>query len=71
MKRTLSLKRESLTPLTTDELALLVAAGEGDPQPTPPVFAPTTPLKGCAGTTLDSMVVCSGNCMTHSPSCAC
>jgi hypothetical protein len=41
MKRTLSLKREALTPLTTDELSQLHAAGpdtDGCPQPTPPVY---------------------------------
>jgi hypothetical protein len=50
MKRTLTLKRESLTPLTTDELAMLVAAGDGDPEPTPPVFAPTMPIARCLAT---------------------
>lgn len=71
MRRTLSLKRESLTALTTDELSMLVAAGEGDPQPTPPWYAPTSPVKDCLATTQNSMVVCSGDCMTRGTSCAC
>lgn len=56
MKRTLSLRRESLTELTTDELASFGGAGPTDPQPTPPqyltntlvpkVCIPTTPVCG-------------------------
>lgn len=73
MKRTLALKRESLTELSTDELALLRAAGgETDPQPTPPQGLPVTlAVKECLATTQDSMVVCSGDCITYRASCAC
>ncbi len=71
MKRTLTLKRESLTVLTTEEMSFF-GAGEGDPQPTPPIWAPRTlVVKECLATTQDSMVVCSNSCMTGCASCAC
>ena len=62
MKRTLSLKREQLTALTTDELAAFRGAGEGEPQPTPPQYAPTAPLDRCLPTVfpIASCVVCTG-----------
>ena len=41
MTRSLTLRRESLVELTTAELSFR-GAGEGDPQPTPPVWAPRT-----------------------------
>lgn len=73
MKR-LTLKREHLNALTTDEMAR-VAGGNSQgcgPQPTPPIFAPQTlPLKECLATSQDSMLVCSGDCMTYGASCAC
>ena len=54
MKRTLSLTREALTSLTTDEMAAFGAAG--DPQPTPPIYAPRTlPPRECLA---DSALVC-------------
>lgn len=70
MQRTLMLKRETLTDLTADELRFF-GAGETDPQPTPPVFAPTLPLKDCFATTQDSMVQCSGSCFSNCSQCAC
>lgn len=48
MKRSLTLKRETLAALNEYELAAFGGAGEGDPQPTPPVWAPKTiPLDVC------------------------
>ncbi|HEV2891186.1 MAG TPA: hypothetical protein VGX28_12495 [Frankiaceae bacterium] len=44
MKRTLSLKRESLAVLTTEEMAR-VFAGESEPMPTPAGF--TRGIVGC------------------------
>ncbi|HEV2889034.1 MAG TPA: hypothetical protein VGX28_01525 [Frankiaceae bacterium] len=41
MKRTLTLRRETLTELGTDLLAV-VGGNTGGPQPTPPVYAPRT-----------------------------
>lgn len=43
MNRTLSLKRETLTDLTGDELAYIVGGEPSTtgPQPTPPIFFPT------------------------------
>lgn len=43
MRRTLRLRRETLTELGTDALAT-IAGGDGPtgPQPTPPVYAPRT-----------------------------
>ncbi|HEV2891187.1 MAG TPA: hypothetical protein VGX28_12500 [Frankiaceae bacterium] len=47
MKRSLSLKREALVALTTDEMTF-VGAGESGPQPTPPVwFTKTLAATGC------------------------
>jgi hypothetical protein len=40
VKRTLRLRRETLTELTDAELDAIVAAG-GGPEPTPPVYALT------------------------------
>ena len=61
MKRTLSLKREALTSLTTAEMAAF--GGAGDPQPTPPVYAPPT-WRDCIGF---SMLVCT----LHGSACYC
>lgn len=60
MKRTLTLRREALTALTPHELAAFGGAGEGDPDPTPPIFAPNTiPLGEC----LNSRAICTaGSC---------
>ena len=70
MKRTLSLKREALTALTTDELAAFGGAGSQDP--TPPWITPKTlEPKECFATTQDSVLVCSGDCMTYGASCPC
>lgn len=64
MKRTLSLKREVLTPLTTDELTLLRAGHEAG--------ALTLPPKACVtATTEDSVVFCSNGCLTGPGSCFC
>jgi len=41
MKRSLVLKKETLTDLSASELSLV--AGAGDPQPTPPQPAPQIP----------------------------
>ena len=41
MKRTLSLKRETLTDLTTAELAYIAGGDPTGPQPTPPVYVLT------------------------------
>lgn len=72
MKRTLSLRREALTELTTDELASFRGAGPTDPQPTPPWYVThTLSPKDCLATTQDSAVVCSGDCMTRGTTCAC
>lgn len=60
MKRTLSLKREQLAPLTANEMSGVVGAA-----------APTTPAKECLQTTVNSMVLCSGDCMTRGTTCAC
>ena len=63
MKRTLTLKRETLTSLTTDELAAVAAgAGPTGPEPTPPVYAVTH-------TCFDSNVVCWGPYLTQGSSC--
>lgn len=64
MRRTLALKRESLTALTTDELTLLRA---GDQQP-----AVTLPAKQCVDyLTQDSVIFCSNGCLTGPASCFC
>lgn len=62
MKRTLSLKREVLTPLTTDELAML----RGGQLP-----ATLDPAACLAATTEDSVIFCSNGCMTGPGSCFC
>jgi len=56
--RTLTLRRESLTALTDPELAAL--GGAGDTQPTPPAYAPTTPVRDCLATTQETRLVCPG-----------
>lgn len=64
MKRTLSLKREALIELTTEEMAAF--AGASPPDPTPPVFLPhTLNPRECLATTQDSVIFCSGNCVTY------
>jgi hypothetical protein len=64
MKRTLSLKCEALTPLTTDELVLLRA---GEQQP-----ALTLAPKECVDyLTQDSVIFCSNGCLTGPASCYC
>jgi hypothetical protein len=41
--RRLTLRREAIAALTTDELAVVAgAAGPTGPEPTPPIFAPRT-----------------------------
>lgn len=71
LTRRLTLKRETLTELTADELRFF-GAGEGDPEPTPPIFAPRTlPLRDCFATTQDSVVVCSQSCFSNCASCPC
>jgi hypothetical protein len=55
MKRTLSLSREALTELTTDELAGL-AAGAAIPPPTPVVH--TLPVNYCLGLSRDTCINC-------------
>jgi len=42
MKRSLTLRRETLTELGTDALAAVAGAGGGGPEPTPPIYAPRT-----------------------------
>jgi hypothetical protein len=71
--RSLRLRRETLTALTTEEMALLAAAGNGDPEPTPPVYAPPTlQVKYCVTTATNSAVVCSGlDCYSRGTTCAC
>ncbi len=61
MKRSLTLSRERLAPLTTDELAGVNGAA-----------LPTSPVKYCLlETTGDSNVICSQGCMTRGSTCAC
>lgn len=61
MKRSLTLSRERLAPLTSDELAGVNGAAE-----------PTFPVKYCAlMTTGDSYLICTQGCMTRGTSCAC
>lgn len=62
MKRPLSLKREALTALTTDELAGLGAGG---------TLPATLVAKECLGTTQDSRVVCSDGCTMYGSACHC
>lgn len=62
MKRTLSLKRETLSELTTAELADIFAGGPTDPQPTPPQHIITY-------TCFDSNLVCTGPTLTRGSSC--
>jgi len=61
MKRTLSLKRESLAALTTAELDGLAGAGSVD---TSPIWFEPNSLnpRECLATTQDSQVMCTGNC---------
>ena len=56
--RTLSLKREALTALTEPELAAF--GGAGDTQPTPPNYAPTTPVRDCLTAAEPTRLVCPG-----------
>ena len=42
MKRSLTLRRETLTELASAELAAVAGGNESGPQPTPPIFAPRT-----------------------------
>lgn len=60
MTRTLSLKRETLTDLTTVELS--VVAGAGSHQPTPPQYVVTH-------TCLDSNVVCTDRYLSQVSAC--
>ena len=63
MTRTLSLRRESLTELTSGQLANVAGAGpDTTHQPTPPQYALTY-------TCLDSNVVCWGPYLTQGASC--
>lgn len=63
MKRTLSLRREPLAALTTDELATLAGAGpDTTHQPTPPQYAVTY-------TCFDSKLVCTSPYLTQGSSC--
>lgn len=74
LTRRLTLRRETLAALTTDEMARVAGGNSQDcgPQPTPPVFAPRTlPLKECFATTQDSVLVCSGTCTSYGTTCAC
>ena len=59
MKRTLSLKRESLAELTTRELSGIAGGG----------VLPTTPVKECV--LGDSQVICTQGCYTRGTTCAC
>ena len=70
LTRRLSLKREPLTALTTDEMALVAGGNSTDcgPQPTPPVYAPRTlPLDECFATTQPSRLAC----VSYGASCTC
>jgi len=58
MRRTLSLKRETLTSLTTAEMAAF--GGAGNQEPTTQEHAPTLPLADCFGTLQNSKLVCTG-----------
>lgn len=60
MKRSLTLSRERLAPLTTDELAGVNGAAE-----------PTLPLKYCVLATGNSYAICSGGCTSRGTTCAC
>lgn len=61
MKRTLSLRREALSALTTAELDALGGAGSVDT--TPFWFEPNSlSPRQCLATTQDSAVVCTNNC---------
>ena len=65
--RRLTLRRESLAALTTDELAVVAgAAGPTGPEPTPPVYTPrTVNLDDCF------VLYVTGNCpdITFQPRC--
>lgn len=69
MKRTLSLKRESLTALTTDEMAALGTAAVSLPTWIEPQ---SLQVRTCFATTQDSVLVCSGSgCNTWNSDCSC
>lgn len=73
LNRRLVLRREALAPLSTDEMAALAGAGGGGgPQPTPPIYAPRTlDANECLGTSFDSLLVCTLDCMSNGTSCNC
>lgn len=63
MLKRLSLRRETLTPLTTEEMAALAGGRPTDPQPTPPQYVVTY-------TCTRSVFVCTIECMSND-SCHC
>ena len=69
MKRTLSLKREILTPLTTDEMSAL--AGASVPTWATAAVASIDPLTTCVAIR-ESVLQCTGtNCNTWNSDCSC
>ena len=54
MKRTLTLKRESLASLTTREMAAFGGAAAG------PLDVQSMPLRDCVGTLQNTKVICTG-----------
>ena len=68
MKRSLTLRRETLTELGTDALAAIAAGNGSGPQPTPPIYAPRTlVLEECFA--FSAYLDCGGD-NTASPRCA-
>jgi hypothetical protein len=69
MKRTLSLKRETLAALTADDLANVAG---GATLPGCVVVRSLDPLTGCIATVQESVLVCSGSvCNTYNSDCSC
>lgn len=71
MKRTLSLKRETLAALTNDDLTS-IAGGATIPGCVVPVVNSLDPLTGCVATLQPSRVFCTGaGCNTWDSDCSC
>jgi hypothetical protein len=71
MKRTLSLKRETLSALTNDDLAG-IAGGATVPGCVTPAVNSLDPITGCVATVQQSRLVCSGSvCNTYNSDCSC
>jgi len=71
MKRTLSLKRETLAPLTNDDLTGIAGGISGLPCVVPVVNS-LDPLTACVATLQESRLVCSGSaCGTYNSDCSC